>query len=439
MTTAPKAINPSTGLLEPIWTGTATKPNDDAYNADDKDDDDDDNWWEINEDFNGDGDTTDDGEFIGEYRLVSYEYDIDGSTGDADNNGILDDTDDNNNFDILTDADTEDDDDTKTNYQSITKENDKNDDGESDAVGILTVQGRSPDGSSVAQIEVEIPLRINDLENFAPVLWVGSGAIATPGTLSIPNADDNIVLKSSGAGCSTPTAIAGNSNVISDPRSLPAIDAAPTDTNKKNTIGAIDTTGSRVLLPRPLVPSDNKDDQGRFPYEVTTITVANNNLVTDGTAKVALYATDNITITGAAGTTRTIGNSNAVNQTNFNNGSTTNTSVSSQNLEIYLAGNKTININPNGGTVNIEAFIHAPDSTVNITGSGTVNINGALWVKNFNNSSTATPRPIVNIRSDKTDTTTASEPSYKFYKTSATMTPRPLTSTPTNWVREEVQ
>jgi hypothetical protein len=390
-------------------------------------------WWELKENIDGVAGN----ETIGEYRLVSYIYDIDNNP--AVNN--------NNNFNISADV--------NANFPTVTSnDNDTDNDGESDAIGILTVQGRSPDGTSVAQIEVEIPLRINDLENFAPVLWVGSGAIATPGILNISNADDNIVLKSSGTGCATPAAIAGNSNIISDPRSLPTINTTPTDATKKNTIGAISTTSSRLLFPRPNATSDNKDDNGKFLYEVTTINVANNNnLLTDGTAKVALYASDDITVTGTAGNTLTLGNSNAARAginpacldsasppqprpySNFYCASAISTSVSSQNLEIYVTGNKTININPNGGTVNIEAFIQAPDATLNITGSGTVNINGAVWVKSFNNSGSAT----VNIRSDKTDTTTASEPSYKFYTTSATMSPRPLTSTPTNWVREEVQ
>jgi hypothetical protein len=399
-------------------------------------------WWELKENTDGvAGDET-----IGEYRLVSYEHDRDNLSiaKDEDNNGSLDDTtasDENGIFSLFSDADVEDDSEPGPLPHSITDENDTDDDGESDAVGILTVQGRSPDGTSVAQIEVEIPLRINDLESFAPVLWVGSGAIANTGTINMSSSDDNIVLRNAGAECPSPT-VPGTTNVTSnaftEPRSLPAIDTPPTDTTKKNTVGAMDTSGSRLLLPRTGT-SDNQDANERFLYEVTTINVAANDLVTDGIAKVALYASNNITIDGAAGTTRTIGNSNAANAggsfANFNAGSTTNTSVSSQNLEIYVSGNQTITINTNGGTVNIEAFIHAPDATLNITGNGTVNINGAVWVNNFNNSGTAT----VNIGSDKTDIKTGAEPSYKFYTTSATMSPRPLTSTPTNWVREEVQ
>jgi hypothetical protein len=423
-------VDPSTGddIWTPSSTGTATKPNDTGDN----------DWWEIREDIDEDG-TADP---IGEYRLVSYVYDNDGDLT-TDNNG---------DFNVFADV--------NANFPTDTSnDNDTDDDGVSDARGILTVQGRSPDGS-VAQIEVEIPLRINDLANFAPVLWVGSGAIATPGTLNISNPDDNIVLSDAGTGCSTPGAIAGNSNVISDPRNLPDIsDLSGIPAAEKNIIGAIDTTGARVIFPRPLSPSDNENpgadpidnNDDRFLYEVTTINVENNDLVTDGIAQVTLYVTNSITISGTAGTTRTIGSDNAANPAtnadckdsddnllsyaNFNCANDASTSVSSANLEIHVDGNQTININPNGGTVNIEALIHAPEATLNITGSGTVNINGAIWVNNFNNTGTAT----VNIRSDQTDTTTTPKPSYKFYTTIANMTPRPLTSTPTDWVREEVQ
>jgi hypothetical protein len=415
--------------------GTASAPNNTAK------------WWKVEE--NIDGTTGDDP--IGEYRLISYIYDIDDNPGTNDNGQFVLNDDNQNDDDLFEFNDTPGSPNNPTNLPYNTR-------------GILTVQGRSPDGG-IAQIEVEIPLRINDLNNFAPVLWVGSGAIATPGTLNIPNTDDdddnivdnNIVLKSSGTGCGTHAAIAGNSNIIRDPRNLPAIISLPADSTKKNSIGTIDSAGSKITLPRPLATPDNKNDQGRFLYEVSTINVATNNLETDGIAKVTLYATGNINITGASGTTITIGNSNAASSNtkagcvdpastttppallsfaNFNCANTISTSVSSQNLEIYGSSTTTqININTNGGTVNIEGFIHAPNATLNITGSGTVNINGAVWVSSFNNTGTAT----VNIKRDKTDTITAAEASYKFYTTSATMTPRPLTSTPTDWVREEVQ
>ena len=372
-------------------------------------------WWKLAE--NIDGTAGDDP--IGEYRLVSYVYDID-------NNPTT-----NNNGQFVPNDDNQNDDDSFGFNDTPGTTNNPNPPGlPYNTKGILTVQGRSTDGS-VAQIQVEIPLRINDLENFAPVLWVGSGAIASPGTLSIPNLEDNIVLKSSGTGCATPAAIAGNSNVISDARNLPAIVSVPTDSTKKNSISTINTTSSRMTLPRPVATPDNKNDQGRFLYEVSTVNIANNNLETDGIAKVTLYTANDVDISSSDGNTVTIGNKNAANPTNF---TAANSSVSSQNLEIYVTGSKTITIETNtSGIVNIEGFIHARDAILDIQGSGTVNINGAVWVKEFKNTAT------VNIRSDKTDTTIAPEASYKFYTTSATMTPRPLTSGPTNWVREEVQ
>lgn len=401
-------------------------------------------WWRVAE--NIDPNAGDD--LIGEYRLVSYEYDI----FDSDDNG---------DFSVSSDANRNDDPGNPARSvaaNSITDENDRNDDGNSDAKGILTVKGRSRDGSE-AQIRTEIPLRINDLANFAPVLWVGSGAIATPGTLTVPTSSTNpgnIVLRSSGTGCTRPNPIAGNSNVITDPRNLPAIISVPTDAAKKNVLANINinSTDPPRLLPVPPVapaPPDNKNDSDRFFYEVTgDVNINNNDLLTDGTADATLYVGGNINLTGAADipaigatpaidNTLTIGNTDAADATgnyaNFNNGSTTNTPVSSANLEIYVAGNRTININPNGGTINIEAFIHAPDATLNITGTGTVNINGAVWVNSFNNTGSAT----VTIRSDKTSTTNGREPAYKFYTTNANIAPRPITNTPTNWVREEVQ
>ena len=379
-----------------------------------------DTWWEVKQNLTDDS--------IGEYKLVSYRYHHDNNLANDDSGQFVPDDDNVN----ITDSFAYNDDDYNPR-------------------GILTVQGRSSDGSE-AQIEVEIPLRINDLENFAPVLWVKSGAIANPGTLNVDN-DDNIVLRQPPAnnGCSSPAAIAGNDNVISDPRFMPGTNFfsnAEIPAIKRNTLSAVnrDTTSAQVILPIPQSPPDRQDDDGRFIYQFTGDLIVNrNNLVTDGSAKVILRVAGNISITApAGGGTLTVGNENAANQrgnfANFNNGDTTNTNVSSQNLELYVLGrpsdNRTITINPNGGTVNIEAFIHAPNSTLEVTGTGTVNINGAVWVNEYVNNTAGAVT--VNIRSDQTDTTTGTKPSYKFYSTSEFITPRPITSSPTEWKREEV-
>ena len=388
-------------------------------------------WWEVKQNLADDS--------IGEYRLVSYKYHNDGNLTDDDDGQFAPDDDEANTTDIFQYNDTA--------YNSSTGNGYK-------TRGVLTVQGRSEDGSE-AQIKVEIPLRINDLENFAPVLWVRSGAIANPGSLDIPNSDDNIVLRDARSGCPQPSAIDSNNNVISDPRLMPGVFSfAGIPAGKRNTLTDADkdTTSAEVILPRPKTTVDNQDDDGRFLYQTSGTTdndliIDGNNLVTDGVSKVIVRVPGNINITAPSGGTLTVGNENAAlvdsggNFTNFNNGNTTNTSVSSQNLELHVVGsvadNRKITINPNGGTVNIEAFIHAPNSTLEIdsAATGTVNINGAVWVNEYVNNSSAT----VEINSDKTDTTTTTEPSYKFYTSSETITPRPLTSSPTDWEREEVQ
>ena len=419
----------------------------------------------VNRDLNNDGDAVDNNVNIGWYKIVDYEYDIDGNIDDIDltTPGIQRDPDDSGVFNVVSDANTDDDPvapgtpPPPAPVGSITDENDVDDDGQSDARGILTVKGRTPDGSE-AQIEVEIPIRINDLNNFAPVLWIGDGAITTPSNLSVPNPDDNIVLANS-ANCDATGAMAGNTNVIRDPRGIPPIINDPEDATiglpatRRNDAGTINTSGGRQILPSPRtivtpaapgVPAvytapDNKtsnDSDGRFLYVTNSLTVANNDLITDGVSKVTLYVKNNINITGSAANTPTnpltIGNSDSTNLANFNNGTT---NVSSHNLEIYgTAGTTQINIDPNGGNINIEAFIHAPNAVLNITSNGQININGALWIRNITNTGGAN----LIIRGDRTDTTTADEPSYKFYTTSASRTPRPLTGSPINWKTEEV-
>jgi hypothetical protein len=365
-------------------------------------------WWQIAEDTDGDGtsdiDLDGDGTLdpaIGEYRIVDYQYDIDNDTTTNNDGQFAADDDNINTTDNFT-------------FNNGPTYNTR---------GILTVQGRSLNGGGEAQIEVEIPLRINDMTNFAPALWIGSDSITNAGgTGDLNITDGNIILYEPGTGCDKPDDIDGD-NVISDPRTLPAIVTLPTDSTKKNTL--TDTTiDSYTLL--PITSSDNKNDDERFYYEANGLTLNDKSLEPDGVAKVTLYLTGDIDIN----------NTNSADDLNLGNYDPSNDNVSSHNLEIYGSDSMTaININPNGGTVNIEALIHAPDATVNIISDGTVNINGAVWVEQWNNSGDAT----VNIQTDETATTEGFKRSYKLYTTSENITPRPLTNSPTNWKREEVE
>ena len=432
----------------------------------------------VGRDLNNDGDATDNGVNIGWYKIVDYEYDIDGALGGTDNDAAVDATDDDGNFSVVRDIDP-----THpavpnpsvdiTTGDVINTDNDVDNDGESDARGILTVKGRTLDGSE-AQIEVEIPIRINDLTSFAPVLWIGNGAITTPGTINVA-APDNVVMANvpaSATGCPTNPPIAGITNFVNDPRDLPPIIEDPTvggtglpgSSMNERPGGITVDSGGETIFPEPqdivaeatattpivlsrgdefaeddLSVSDDYyervfgDDDRRYLYTTTTLTIDNTDLLTDGTSKVVLYTTDNIDIdgpAGGAGNTLIIGNEDA--KANF---VARTSNVSSHNLEIYgTTGTTQIDIDPNGGTINIEALIHAPQATLNISGSGTINVNGALWINDITNTGGAT----LNINGDTTDTTTGIEPSYKFYASSVNRTPRPLTSSPTNWKTEEV-
>ena len=406
-------------------------------------------WWEIRENIDG----TAGDELVGSYRLVSYEYDIDGDSlsEDKDNDGNLDDTtpdDENGNFNVLADV--------NSNYPTDTSnDNDTDDDGESDALGILTVQGRSTDGSE-AQIRVEIPLRINqeDMASLAPALWIGSsdtsytsnlasniGGDATASSLTIPNTS-NIVLSdgasSGSSGCTASTTI-GTKSVVSDARQIPSI-ADLTNIVTNSTYSAhinnalppstdrLGNTGDEPFV----VPTDGSTfdktihckniSNCRYYYSLSTTTDINTVMETDGIAKVTLYVDGNLNINQDIGS-----------------------NVSSSYLEIYVTSAGKITIDSDSVNT-IKAFIHAPGSELEVTGSGTVNIQGSVWVDKFINGAQVNfgiPKVISGTTVYEAETTRvsskASVPSYEVYSTISNREPRPLTNAPTNWIKEEVK
>lgn len=370
-------------------------------------------WWQIQENIDGTaGDET-----IGEYRLVSYVYDNDGDTT----------TNDNGDFNNLADV--------NPNYPTdTTNDNDTDDDGQSDARGILTIQGRSPDGS-VAQIQAQIPLRINqeEMENLAPAIWIGSGDSTNLGTLTIPG-DSNIVLTDGNSGCNDPPDIAGNS-IISDAREIPLItpildiiaEAGPANINQPGSFPAnLGATVDNPYVTTLGVTNFDRDvdcsniSNCRYYYEFAGPTNIDAVTQTDGIARVTVHVDGDLNI----------------NQDILGSG------ISSDFLEIYVEGPRDITIDSNNvNTVN--ALIHAPQSKLTVNGSGTVNIIGSVWVNEFVNNAT------VNFGVEEapgnfvTETTRINsrtwQPTYTVYTTTGSRAPRPLTSSPTNWVREEVQ
>jgi hypothetical protein len=390
------------------------------------------------QDLDNDGNST---EPIGSYSLISYEY--------SNDDGVFNRTDDGLN---------------------------------SDAMGKLTVQGTAADGSK-AQIEVDIPLRINrdDLNNLAPALWIGNNALTSLGNLTIGNG--NVVIKDQATSTtdrcrnfsdadttdgsqdlastvtfSTPpttTPPTPRGTVISDSRNLPSIQKIIDDVDRARI--ALDIPVGTIPAGTSINPiSSSSGDFGstfhkpynpdsdttkcpniklcRYYYDPPTSATPltyTDNLLTDGIARTTLLLNQDLTLDASTKEIKIGSNSNI---------------SSSDAFEIYVTGNRNITINATNN-VTINGFIHAPDSTLTITGGGTVEINGSVWVNDFVNNSSGT----VNISPDMiTREPTDSDPSisgraYKFYgttpefySTTPEMTNRPLTGSPTNWKTEEV-
>ena len=390
---------------------------------------------QIGRDLNGDRDATDTIN-IGWYKIVDYEFDIDDSTGDIDTSlpGIQRDLDDDTLFNQRNDSD-----------------NNRYGDARSDAKGILTVKGRTPDGSE-AQIEYEIPVRINegDLDNLSPALWINQSSITTAklgndfdingGNLVVSHRirDGNITWVGAANAtepCQDPADLTIGTNTISvesDPRGVPNLtnlenlldgdedgDGTPNGEENFPRLVNIDST-----TPRLGGTNDNEyndrvaDNDPIFFYEANGLTIADD-LRTDGISNVVIYSNGDITINNpTAGGTLNIGFEPTI------------LDYTSPNLQIHTTTN--ITINTNGGRVNITGLIHAPNGTVNIDGNGTVNIVGAVWANDFDATGS-----IVNITPDRINTSSGFEDAYAYYQVASDRDPKPITQPPTNWKTEE--
>ena len=363
-------------------------------------------------------------------------------------------------------------------YSGASNFNQTDDTANSDAKGILKVKGTTPDGG-VAQIETEIPIRINlaDMTNLAPALWIGSN---TPNLGNLTIGNGNVVIQdlpvTTGAnkrnGCrdfsdddisdGSQKLATANRPVISDSRSIPSIQkiidnvaSARTALTKPlpSTINTpIASTGQLLFgatFHDPYNPDANNTNCSniklcRYYYEfgsttldltslpVPTSTLVDTDLLTDGIARTTLLLKQPLTIKAT---------NTAITGKNVKIGSTSPAANDSNTFEIYVNGNNNITIDAaSGRTVTINGFIHAPRSTLTITGSGTVNINGSVWVNDFVNTNTGTVNisPDTISREPTLDNPATSGKGYEFYSTTARRTARPITGSPTNWKTEKV-
>ncbi len=361
-------------------------------------------------DFNEDGDQTDTNFVIGEYKIVNYIYDNDNDTTI------------NNNGDINLISDT------------------FNNDG-SPPRGLLTVKGRSTDGSE-AQIQVEIPLGVNtdDLDSLDPALWIERSSVTNIGNVNVNGSNIVLYRPAGSGGCDDPPDLSSPAqNTISDPRLLPDIVDITAITNVRTIQGVINTETDPVTIdPDPNddedYPRDNYfqngeiilgtgyDDSGvtqalntvdgveRYYYTTQTASLVIDNgesILADGTSKVILYVGGDLDINTGANLIR-LGNSS--------------NTATSRYLEIHVNGNVDIS---GTGTVEITGLLHVPNGTVTISGSARVNVTGSIWANDWDNTSS--------------DTVTIDTDDYKFYSITPDRTPKPLTYRPTNWETQEVQ
>lgn len=425
------------------------------------------------------------GKKLGSYRLISYEYDRNGTLNDQDSNGIPNDLE-GDNFSQLSDVGQPDPNNGGAipNFDPNTNNhNDFNNDGKSDSRGILIVQGEDTTGNedttgSVAQIQVEIPIGVNiqDLEDLNPALWVqqstptsignvqiNSDGLESDGTMlfgeSIANGDNSddkgIVLHkpatSGSNGCDDPANLAGQITT-SDPRILPPLlNINQTGLTKRELLDDLssNTDPSPPASPNPpranyflnnkIVLGNNADDTGgtqalhtddRYYYHTGTSSSDNlaldagEAIIADGTSKVILYVAGNLNIdTGVAGNRTRLVNSS--HRTEVNPLATIEEirATTPPDIGRYLEIHVKGDVNISGsGELFITGLLRV-DGEVKITGSPTVEVQGSIWTNQWNNISSGT----VNITTDD----------YKFFSITPNRTPAPLTYRPSGWERQE--
>ncbi len=320
---------------------------------------------------------------LGQYKLVSYSY----SSEDTNGNWIIDSGEDTDGNGIL------------------------------DAKGTLIVDGKV--NEATARIEVEIPVRSESsaANIYPPALWLGKSPTKI-GKLKV--LDQGNILVSGTTGCKLPaTPNSTNLNspstqlIVADPRKLESIPipTLPAGNYNEITVSDLESTGR---LPRD---EDKQDPStGDFHYEVTGTGDLNlSSLIISEGSQVILHVQNNIVFDG-----------NVV----INNENT------SPYLEIYSSGN-TIEFKGNQ-TIDIRAFIYAPNAQVKISDDPSVTLQGAMWVNDWYDISDTPSSKSITITPDLTEYSTGNKySSYGFYSIYSNSV-KPITYPPTSWKTVEV-
>ena len=383
-----------------------------------------------------------------QYRILRYTYDRDGNLANIDGFSQL--ADDGNG--------------TTPFNAALNNHNDFDNNGESDAVGILVVQGRdgNDDSASVAQLEVTMPIGINtqDIPGTNPALWIGD-ASPTIGT-GINVNGGNIVYQVVNSN-TEPNDVNGQ-NTIAQARNVPELFDLNTVTNIRSfngtTLGA--NTDTAVNFYRA-TGAPNPDGNEKIVLATAFDSIdANEDGVIDSTLSTTLAQNS-----GADGTFGTLDDLYVYQFENLLGSDPALTVSSGQRIEadgdrrviLHVNGNLTIEtssatretqlVNSQHNTKNSEIAryfeIHV-DGDVNITGDGdakivgllrangavtiastvsNVEVVGAIWAGNFNSQNSTN----ISITPDD----------LEFFSITDNRTAAPITYRPTGWETQEAE
>jgi hypothetical protein len=333
--------------------------------------------------------------------------------------------------------------------------------------GTLVIEGRDRDttGDDASAIEVSVtfpvqPATTNDdltanLNNLDPALWIGSETIAlnNPDNNNL-SVDGNILITKSdcdlSSGIETIANALGNATV--HPRNVPDTPIPPDDATAgppfnltKINVITNDSDIINVTLPRTGDNSEVVDGDNVYHYLIEdelNLTDGNEIIITSG-AKVILYVQGDITITGNVD----------INCDDTDGDDVCDDSNQSDRLEIYgnsdesgsnqfgcasgvICPTETITFSGDTTkTINIKAFIHAPDAdaTVTVSNDPKVNITGAVWVQEWNDTSSNTPMVTITPDDRYLEYTTLDDPI-----TTLGGAINPIIYAPENWQTQEV-